>query len=373
MKNLYLEKRDKKDCNGCGACTLVCPKKCIHMEQDEEGFFYPVIDEKECIKCNRCKNICSNYNLQEERGQAYIAFNNNEEERINSASGGMYYILAKYVIEKHGVVFGVKYDENLIARHDYAENLEECKKFMGSKYVRSDIEGIYQKVKEFLDNDRYVLFTGTPCQNNGLKTYLNKEYEKLILCDIICHANPSPKVLDKYINEIEESKHIKVKNISFRSKENGWSNSTPIIEFETGEKEEDRTFYTAFTKELINRPSCHSCPFVSVKRISDFTIGDLWGIESIKTEMKNDEKGISLFVVNSDKAKEIFNEISNNMKYEEIDLDLAFSYNHNENLPINKNREKFFRKMNEGKKIIPYMKKYSKESIFKRIKRKVLK
>ena len=371
MENLYLKEKNKKDCNGCGACIYVCPKHCIHMEEDEEGFFYPVIHEEECIHCNKCKNICSNYSKeQKEINKAYIASNTCEEERKNSASGGMFYILAKYVIEKNGVVFGVKYNEDLTAVHDYATTLEECKSFMGSKYVRSKTEGIYEKVKEFLMQEKYVLFTGTPCQIAGLKTFLNKEYEKLLTCEIICHANPSPKIFRKYVEELEQKKALKVKDIKFRSKENGWDNSTPIIEYENGEKEEDITFYKGFIAELFNRPSCHSCVFVGNKGYADFTIGDLWGIQKIAPEM-NDNKGVSLLIVNSNKAEKIFLEIKENLSFKPIDVDLALSYNHATNSPMHPKREKFFKVVNQEGNVIKYIKKYTKPSLWRRIKRKL--
>lgn len=370
MENKYLLYGNKKDCNGCGVCTLVCPKKCIHMKEDEEGFFYPVIDEKECIHCNRCKNICSNYNLNEELGKAYMAINTSEVERKNSASGGMFILLAKYVINHGGVVSGVKYDENLVAKHDFAETIEQCKDFMGSKYTRSKIDGIYPKVKEILEGNRYVLFTGTPCQIAGLKTYLQRDYEKLITCEIICHANPSPKVFEKYKKQLEKIKNKKIINIAFRSKENGWKNSIPIIEYEDGEKEEESSFYDAFVAELFNRPSCHACEFSSIKRNSDFTIGDFWGIESIEPTW-NDNKGISLLIVSTKKAEKILLEMKPYMKLKEVNIEEAFSYNHNQNEPMNKNRKKFFRKIDKEEDIIKYMKKYIKGNLIIRIKGKV--
>lgn len=370
MKNLYLDKKEKKDCNGCGVCVSVCPKQCIKMKEDEEGFLYPVIDEKKCIKCNKCKNICSNNLIVREKGEAYIAINKIDEQRKKSASGGMFFLLASNIQNKKGIVFGAKYNENLEVIHDYAKTLKECEEFMGSKYVRSNTDGIYDKVKEFLKEDKYVLFTGTPCQIAGLKLFLNKEYEKLITCEIICHANPSPKIFKKYIKELEVKRNKTVNIIEFRSKENGWSNSTPIINYSDGTKEEDRTFYNAFIAELFNRPSCHSCVFSGIERQADFTIGDLWGIEKIDANM-NDKKGVSLLILNSLKAKNIFNEIKENLDYKKIDLELAFSYNHNKNVPMNEKRTKFFKKVNKYGNVIKYMQKYSKIRIYKRILGKV--
>lgn len=373
MENLYLKIQDKKLCNGCGICTLQCPKHCISMEEDSEGFLYPVIDEEKCIHCNRCKNICSNYNESSTTGEAYIAINKNEEERKHSASGGMFYILAKYTISKHGIVFGATYDENLKVKHEQATSLDECKKFMGSKYVRSDMTGIYQQIKGYVEDGRMVLFTGTPCQCKAVKEFLGKDYDNLILCEIICHGNPSPKVFEKYIKELEKNENTKVLDVQFRSKENGWSNSTPIITFKDGKKLEDPTFYRAFISELISRPSCHECPFVTIHRNSDFTIGDLWGIEKIAPEM-NDEKGVSLLLANTNKAKNILNEVNTQMELKPTDITEAISYNHNKNDKQNKNRNKFFYEINQkNKSVIKLMNKYTKVSLLKRGIRKIKK
>lgn len=369
MENMYLTKHDKKDCNGCGICTIGCPTNAIKMVEDNEGFFYPQIDEEKCIKCNKCKNICSNYNDSKGNERVYMAINRNKDEVKKSSSGGMYYILAKYVIEKNGVVFGVEYGENLKVQHNYYETLEECQKFQGSKYLRSDIGDSYEKVKEFLNQDRYVLFTGTPCQCNALKTYLKKDYEKLIICDIVCHANPSQKVFDKYIKELEDKNGKKVVNVMFRSKENGWRNQTPIIEFEDGEKKEENTYFKAFVSELLGRPSCHACKFATSKRVTDFSIADFWGIEKVLPDVKNDDTGISLLTVNSEKGRKIFSEVKSDMETIEVDKEIAFDYNHGHNVEPHKNRQKFFDNL-DSMPVIENMQKCLKVSIVKKVLRK---
>lgn len=254
----------------------------------------------------------------------------------------MFYILSKYIIDQKGVVFGVEYGENLKVQHNHYESLEECKKFQGSKYVRSDIRNSYKEVEELLKQDRYVLFTGTPCQCNGLKTYLKKDYEKLILCDIICHANPSQKVFNKYKNELEGIYNKKIVDIKFRDKSNGWKSSMPTIYFEDGSIIQDKIFYLSFVGELFNRPSCHDCKFSSMNRMTDFTIGDFWGINRVLPEVQDDNTGISLLSVNSEKGDKVFEKIKFNMEFREIERELAWKYNHNSNVTQHKNRQKFF-------------------------------
>ena len=371
MQNKYLENNLKKDCNGCGICSMVCPVHAIDMIEDDEGFLYPKINEEKCIKCNKCKKFCSHFNPNNSYiGKTYAGYTKIDKDLKEASSGGIFYILAKYVISKNGVVFGVSFNENLVAQHEFAENLEDCKKFRGSKYVRSNLNGSFEKVKEFLNDGRIVLFTGTPCQCNALKVYLGKEYNNLITCDVICHANPSPKVLKKYIEELEKNKNKKVKNVYFRSKENGWRNQTPIIEYIDGEKEEENTYFKAFVRELLGRPSCHNCHFASPYRITEFTIGDLWGKEKFKLDIDNGDNGLSLFTVNNDKADKIFSEVNKELNLKEIDGELAFSNNHYKNELPHRNRERFYSKIDQKKSIIKWMRKNSNDPIAKRIKNK---
>ncbi len=234
---------EPKRCCGCHTCMNVCPTGAIRMQEDKRGFLYPVILQTKCIDCGLCQKRCPVLKKQDDMVKnikAYACFNKNIDERLNSSSGGIFILLAKEIIKRRGVVFGASFDENFEVKHFFVEKKEDLNKFMGSKYTQSTIGNAYKKVKEFLDSGRYVLFTGTPCQTEGLKLYLNKDYDKLYIQDIICHGVPSPKVWRKYIEYQKNINKEEINSISFRNKENGWSSSRMKITFGTRTYTEER-------------------------------------------------------------------------------------------------------------------------------------
>lgn len=370
----YFDTLNKSDCNGCGICSLKCPKKAIEMVEDDEGFLYPVIDKNKCINCGLCKKICSNFPQKNNfEIKAFAASNKNVDECMKSTSGGIFKILAKNIIDKGGIVFGVKYTDTLDVEHDFAETLEDCDKFSISKYVRSDLKDSYEKIKRFLEKDKYVLFTGTPCQNYALKKYLGKEYDKLILCEIVCHSNPSPKIFKLYKKNIENIYNKKIKNYYFRSK-NVDLNNQPYVEFYDGSKIVINSFNQAFNNMLISRPSCSNCRFCDTNRKSDITIGDFWGVSTFYPNY-NTTNGVSLLCINSSKGMKIYDEIKNELVLQESNLCNAFKYNHHFNIKQSKKRKKFFKKIKNGtineNNIIKYMNKYSKTPIHIKLYRKI--
>ena len=226
-----IEITDKSQCCGCTACASVCPKMCIAMKEDEEGFLYPEADASLCIGCGLCEKVCPVLHQGDARKPlaVYAAKNRDENVRMASSSGGIFSLLAERVIDDGGVVFGARFDDNWEVIHDFAETKEKLVAFRGSKYVQSCMESCFVQAKRFLDGGRKVLFTGTSCQIAGLKNYLRKDYENLLAVDVVCHGVPSPEAWRKYVKEISASqggenskqlcgKHSKmeIKDINFR-------------------------------------------------------------------------------------------------------------------------------------------------------------
>lgn len=304
---------EKMKCNGCYACVTACPKKCIRMVCDEEGFVYPQINKKECIGCGLCKKVCPILKKREKVGEgeplAYAAIYKNEEVRKVSSSGGIFSTLASIVLREGGVVFGATFAEDFSVEHIYIEDMKDLPKLQGSKYVQSKIGDAYAQARELLEKGRLVYFSGTPCQIGGLLSFLGKRYNNLITQDLICHGVPSPLVWKSYVTYREKEAGAKTQSIAFRAKDEGWKHFSMSFKFENGKEyrknlKEDE-YLKAFIKNLSLRTSCFDCVFKSVARVADVTLADFWGIQHFMPEL-NDDMGISLVLLHSEKGKELF-------------------------------------------------------------------
>ncbi|MBR6133256.1 MAG: Coenzyme F420 hydrogenase/dehydrogenase, beta subunit C-terminal domain [Bacilli bacterium] len=335
-KNNVSKKRlaNKDNCTGCSACYNVCPKKCIEMVEDEKGFKYPKIDYSKCIRCNKCREVCPvlKNNISIKPLDTYAAFAKDKDIRNNSSSGGLFTLFAKEVINNKGVVVGATLNGHRV-EHIIINKEEDLDKLRRSKYVQSDLNNIYKEVKDYLDKNITVLFSGTACQIAGLKSYLNKDYVNLICLDVVCHGVPSPKIFDYYLNEVEKKYKIKVTDVNFRSKVNGWN----PFNLDVGSKNKlvlsesisENIYMKAFLQNLILRPSCYNCHFKDFKVYSDITLGDYWGVEIVHNDDKKflDNKGVSLITLNSVKGIKLFDKISKELYYKESNIDEACKYN----------------------------------------------
>ena len=373
-----IEIKDKEDCCGCYACYNICPKECITMESDNEGFWYPKIDKNKCINCNLCEKVCPIINpvkRVDSKKIAYASMNKDEQVRMKSSSGGIFSILAEYIIKNNGVVYGAGFDEDFNIKHKRILYSTDLDLLRGSKYVQSSIGDIYKQVKNDLESNRQVLFTGTPCQVEGLRSYLRKEYVNLITMDFICHGVPSPLVWKKYLEEIKKSKQENIKNIYFRNKDIGWKVFSLKIIFDEkiySNNLNNDLFMKGFLQDVYLRPSCYSCKFKKINRISDITVADFWGIENILPKM-DDDKGTSLIVVHSEKGKQLFDKLSEKMILNEVDLNEAIKYNPSmiSSVKYNEKRNSFFAELNSGKILTDLIRKYTKISFEKQAKNKI--
>lgn len=329
MINVY----ENKKCCGCNACIQICPVKCIGIKADSEGFLYPVVDIDSCTDCGLCEDVCPMLHQYEKRASIRVIAARNKDEQIllQSSSGGMFSVLAEYVISQSGVVFGARINNDLDVVHDFAETKDGIIKFRGSKYVQSDVDDSFIKIKEFLNQKRLVLFSGTPCQVRGLRNFLNYEYANLILVDFICHGVSSPEIFKQLIREVQRKKESSKESpcnleISFRDKKFGWHNyglvmsskcensDTPAVILQ---KSDTDVFYAGYGANLFLRPACHNCPSKNLSSQSDLTLADFWGIEELYPD-KDDDKGYSLVLINTIKGEKVLQSSKEN--YESFDV-----------------------------------------------------
>ena len=302
----------KRDCCGCGACYNICPVNAITMEWDEEGFYYPGVDTEKCISCGKCVKACPSVHpryVNATEPDCYAAYTK-EPVRDISSSGGVFSLVAEYVLEKGGVVCGAAYEKDFKLSHMVVSDMEGLQKLRGSKYIQSTTGDVYRTLKEHLNNGQPVLFCGCGCQVAGLYGYLQKDYEKLFTIDLMCHGGPSPMVFEKYLQEIHSGKQIT--HVGFRDKEYfGWSTHM-TVKYANGDiyrkyRGQD-PFYRAFLPCLSVRPHCQICRFSRLPRQADMTLADFWGIEKYNPQL-TDGKGTSILVTNSPKGKEMLEAI----------------------------------------------------------------
>lgn len=334
------ELANKNHCTGCTACANICPRQCIYMIEDAEGFVYPkIVNAQLCISCGACQRVCPVLNENNTDGnnpltKAYAAFSKNEALRMDSSSGGIFSELAKIVLQEGGIIYGASYNEIGIVEHIYIDSISELKKLRGAKYSQSNLSNSFQVIKRQLKSGKKVLFSGTPCQVAGLKSFLEKDYENLFSIDFVCHGVPSPMVWKEYLKyrAHTDDDSTGLKRINLRNKESGWSKYTYSVEFTYSDNKrylcnnQDDPFMRFFVNDYILRQSCSDCHFKGYDRVSDITLGDFWGIWDIEPEM-DDNKGTSLILTHSTKGEQLFKAVSKNVKYKQVALEQTSKIN----------------------------------------------
>lgn len=314
-------------CTGCGACLNGCSRQAIQMQENGKGYCYPHINDALCVNCGKCTVICPALHKVEGSVPKTVlaAFDKNEASRKKSSSGGIFACLADKVLATGGSVFGAAMDVDLTVRHREITCPADLDQLRGSKYVQSEIGLCYQQAEQRLRENKPVLFSGTPCQIAGLKAFLGKEYPNLLTVDILCHGVPSPGLFRKYVAGEESLAGAKMTEMQFRSKRIGWKKFYTVRRFENGtEADWPDTFVPGFLQNLYLRDSCYSCKYATEKRQGDITLGDYWGYtESAPAYLEDDDKGISLVLINSEKGRQAFSKIRSRLAVSEKNLENA--------------------------------------------------
>lgn len=345
---------DTINCSGCHACYSICPTKSVIMAASTEGFLYPEINTETCVECGLCESVCPLLNKKEiikTETTAFAARSTETSFLDSSSSGGIFFHIAKSFIENGGVVFGAAFDANFKVIHKSVSETEDIIELQGSKYVQSEIGDTYREAKKLLDFGTPVLFTGTPCQIEGLYFYLNKDYDNLYTQDLICHGVPSPKIWDIYLKYRESKADSKAKKIFFRDKRFGWEKFSLLLSFSNNTEYSkvlfDDSYLRGFVANLYLRTSCHNCNAKGINRRADITLADFWGIGNVVPDMYN-EKGTSLILVHSKKGERLIGSISNCATLVSCDVSEAVKYNSAavESVQPHKERNEFFNKVN---------------------------
>jgi len=324
---------DKLACTGCGACASVCQFEAITMIQDADGFYVPHIDEEKCKNCGACEKVChvnKDYTEILKTSDFYTLRSKDAETVKTSSSGGIFTELSKKVLEDGGVVFGATLTDDCKGLYHTSTDEVDLEKLKRSKYFESNMNLTIKKIGEELKTGRKVLFCGTPCQAMGVRATFGDKYENLIIIDFLCHGVPSQKAFKKYIEDIEKKYGSKVVDVNFRPKTYGWRTYCMSIKFANGKNyvklgSEDPFFRLFFSKKAL-RDSCYTCSKQDAS-CADITIGDFWGINKMP-EMTDDDKGMSMVSLHTEKGKKIFEKLSNCKDVQKLSLDnVIYTYN----------------------------------------------
>lgn len=332
-----IELCDHNHCTGCGACYNVCSKNAISMYKDKEGFLYPFINKELCVNCGLCVSKCPILNPIKKFDVAnnpIAALAKSDEIRMKSSSGGIFSLLAHYILSQGGVVFGAVMNEKFEVYHTVAHNHLELEKLRGSKYVQSDTQKTFLEVKKYLLRGVYVLYVGTPCEIAGLRKSMPTSItEKLFTIDLVCHGTPSSKAFHVYLKKLSEKNGINLEEIvdfQFRQLE-GWG-CDPSYKNSLGEKfcirGKNNLYMNLFLSSKLHRYSCYNCLFATESRIGDITLADFWGVNAQKPFGFDTSKGCSLVLINSSKGEFLYGKIKKDIYEEERTWSEAKKINH---------------------------------------------
>lgn len=325
--------KTQSNCSGCRACEQICPVDAISMTRDRDGFIIPLVNTDKCINCSKCNCVCmyeteNNVRIFHRSLSAFIAWDNSVELRTQSTSGGLFSVIARYIINNGGVVYGCAWTTDLSVSHIRVADSDGLNALKKSKYIESDTSKTFSEVKKDLELGLCVLYSGTPCQIAGLKFFLGKEYENLYTVDLVCEGVPSQLIFKKYVKYIETKEKSKVVKFTFRDYSEKKQSSCITYELSNSKKISERLglsfFFRLFYSLKINRLSCYECLYSKAQRTGDFTLSDFWGIEDTYPELKKERKlGINMVLCNTTKALDLFDSIKLNIWYRPVSIERA--------------------------------------------------
>ena len=323
------------------ACAAVCKVHAISMKEDERGFFSPHVDDSICVGCGQCVKTCpgnAGHKKDDADPDVHVAWSKDKNIRKKSSSGGIFGLLAREIISRGGIVYGVRYTDKFSTEHVPVTCIEDLPAIMQSKYVQSDMNGCYSDVKKHLTDGKQVLFSGTPCQVHALKLFLGKEYDNLYTVDLICHGVPPYKVFLRYLNEISGNNISLISGINLRHKKPGWTHFSVRIDYKNGisciRPSGFDSYFSLFVFNYILRPSCYSCLYTSVNRVGDITLGDFWGYLPNNFKMRGFNGGCSCAMINNEKGQKLFNLVVNKIISEKKSINNALRANQSLSKPF---------------------------------------
>lgn len=325
----------KNECTGCNLCEDICPVNAISFQYDEEGFLFPNVNQEKCVGCGKCKNTCpALYSKNDDTlfdRRVYAAWNKNHDIRWNSTSGGVFTCLAEYLLEENYYIVGAIYNDEIRVIHLVSNDKNDLCKMRQSKYVQSDLRGVYKEILRLLQNDEKVLFCGTPCQAAAVKKATKKYEKNIVIIDFICAGVGSPVVFESYIEYLEAKYKSKIKQVWFKNKDAGWDQLGTKVSFENGRQYfriGSRDIYMcAFVQDKLNiRKSCFNCMYRDNNHFSDITLGDFWGIDELEYAVK-DNLGVTAFIVNSKKGINIIENVKESLEWMEASFENVAKYN----------------------------------------------
>lgn len=364
---------DKDLCTGCAACANICPRQSIEMESDDEGFLRPVIDIEKCIKCGSCSRVCpqvKKWQYDEEGKEVYACWSTSKHTREESTSGGAFTELARIVLRKGGYVFGAAFDPIPLVRHIGVCAEDDLLRFRGSKYVQSEIGDCFQEVKCLLQNGKQVLFSGTACQIDGLYHFLDNRFKgQLFTIDLVCHGVPSPRVFKDYIRWLEAKWHSRVESYRFRDKAIGWHLHSSRIRFRNGKTIVqdffENNFSRGFLSNIFLRPSCSKCIYANLHRPADITLADFWGYQGRAAKDRDDDKGISMVMLNTENGQKLFKEALRSLVSYSRSVSEAVKGNPalRGGFAVSKDRVEFWQTYNSGRNFDDLIEQYMKSEL----------